>query len=99
MPRLSPQAAAACVPAEVVEDHDVYPAPRMIRMAIDGALVVVAVAAILVWLVLALLHLGDRYKVGHVQGHWMALAQYANHRRCRMGRISAGLVIFRWQFW
>ena len=79
MPRLSPQAAAACVPAEVVEDHDVYPAPRMIRMAIDGALVVVAVAAILVWLVLALLHLGDRYKVGHVQGHWMALAQYANH--------------------
>ena len=29
------------------------------------------------WLLLASFHVGDRYKIGHVQGHWMALAQYA----------------------
>jgi hypothetical protein len=43
-----------------------------------AALVVVGAAGIAGWLVLALVHLGDRFKVGHVQGHWMALAQYAS---------------------
>jgi hypothetical protein len=42
------------------------------------ALVTVGVAGIAGWLVLGLFHIGDRYRVGHVQGHWMALARYAN---------------------
>ena len=42
-----------------------------------AALCIVGAAGIAGWLFLALVHLGDRYKVGHVQGHWMALAQYA----------------------
>jgi hypothetical protein len=41
-------------------------------------LIVVGAAGIAVWLVLGLSHLGDRYKIGHVQGHWMALAKYAH---------------------
>ena len=48
--------------------------PRILQ----AALVFVGAAGIAGWLVLALVHLGDRYKVGHVQGHWMALARYAN---------------------
>ncbi len=48
--------------------------PRILQ----AALVVVGAAGIAGWLVLALVHVGDRYKVGHVQGHWMALARYAN---------------------
>ena len=43
-----------------------------------AVLVAVGAAGIAVWLVLGLSHLGDRYKVGHVQGHWMALARYAH---------------------
>ena len=39
---------------------------------------IVGAAGIAGWLFLALVHIGDRYKVGHVQGIWMALAQYAN---------------------
>jgi hypothetical protein len=30
------------------------------------------------WLVVALIHLSDRYAVGHVQGVWMALTRYAS---------------------
>ena len=45
---------------------------------INAALVAVAVTSMAAWLVLGLSHLGDRYKVGHVQGIWMALAQYAH---------------------
>ena len=48
--------------------------PRILQ----AALVVVGAAGIAGWLFLALVHVGDRYKVGHVQGHWMALARYAN---------------------
>jgi hypothetical protein len=42
------------------------------------ALVVAGASGIVGWLVLSLVHLGDRYNVGHVQGAWMALARYAN---------------------
>jgi hypothetical protein len=42
------------------------------------ALVTIGAAGIAGWLVLGLVHISDRYRVGHVQGHWMALAQYAN---------------------
>jgi hypothetical protein len=42
------------------------------------ALVTIGAAGVAGWLVLAVFHLHDRYRVGHVQGHWMALAQYAN---------------------
>jgi len=45
---------------------------------LQAALVAVGAAGIAAWLLLALVHIGDRYKVGHVQGHWMALARYAN---------------------
>lgn len=45
---------------------------------INAALVAVAVTSTAAWLALGLSHLGDRYKVGHVQGIWMALAQYAH---------------------
>lgn len=45
---------------------------------VKGALVAVALAAILGWLFLAGSHLHDRYEVGHVQGAWMGLEQYAN---------------------
>ena len=45
---------------------------------LELALIAVGGAAVAAWLGLAVFHLGDRYKVGHVQGHWMALAQSAN---------------------
>jgi hypothetical protein len=45
---------------------------------IDGALVSVAVLAIAGWLLLGVAHVDDRYNVLHVQGAWMALAQYTN---------------------
>jgi hypothetical protein len=61
-------------PARVVGD-DRYPGTDAITKA---ALVVVGATGIAAWLVLGLAHLGDRYKIGHVQGHWMALAQYAH---------------------
>ncbi|MDP9331610.1 MAG: hypothetical protein M3P11_13375 [Actinomycetota bacterium] len=51
--------------------------PVLTRL-ITGALVAVALAAILGWLFLAVSHLQDRYEVGHVQGAWMGLEQYAN---------------------
>jgi hypothetical protein len=43
-----------------------------------AALVVVGAVGIAGWMVLALVHVDDRYRIGHVQGHWMALAQYVN---------------------
>ena len=55
------------------DDH--YPGTVAI---IKAALVAVAVTGMAAWLVLGLSHLGDRYKVGHVQGIWMALARYAH---------------------
>ena len=42
------------------------------------ALITVGAAGIAGWLALGLVHVGDRFRMGHVQGHWMALAQYAN---------------------
>jgi hypothetical protein len=45
---------------------------------LKSALVAVTVTSMAAWLVLGLWHLADRYKVGHVQGHWMALARYAH---------------------
>ena len=42
------------------------------------ALCMVGAAGIAGWLFLALVHISDRYKVGHVQGHWMALAKFVN---------------------
>jgi hypothetical protein len=38
----------------------------------------VAAAAALAWLAIALVHLDDRERVGHVQGAWMSLARYLN---------------------
>jgi xanthosine utilization system XapX-like protein len=51
---------------------------RVPAVILKSALVTVGAAGIAAWLGLALVHLGDRYKVGHVAGHWMALARYAN---------------------
>ena len=45
---------------------------------LEMALVAVGAAGIATWFVLALVHLGDRYMVSHVQGIWMALARYAS---------------------
>jgi hypothetical protein len=45
---------------------------------LHAALVVIGVTGVCAWLVLAFFHIGDRYRVGHVQGHWMAMARYAN---------------------
>jgi hypothetical protein len=41
-------------------------------------LIVIAVVATAGWLFLAAVHLDDRYRVGHVQGAWMGLAQSAD---------------------
>ena len=56
-------------------DNDFSPAHAAI---LKVALVFVGTAGIVAWLVLALGHIDDRYRIGHVQGHWMALARYAN---------------------
>jgi hypothetical protein len=56
-------------------DGDGY---RWSAAIIKAALVVVGVTGMAAWLVLGLSHLGDRYRVGHVQGIWMALARYAH---------------------
>jgi hypothetical protein len=48
---------------------------------LKAALVIVGAAGIAAWLALGLFHLGDRYRVGHAQGHWMALARYADEGR------------------
>ncbi len=61
-------------PTRAVDD-DGYPWSAAI---INGALVAVGVTGMLAWFVLGIAHLGDRYRVGHVQGIWMALAQYAH---------------------
>jgi hypothetical protein len=57
--------------------HDGEDFHRAAATILKVALVVVGVTGIAGWLVLALVHLGDRYRVGHVQGHWMALSRYA----------------------
>lgn len=49
------------------------PLPRAARIA----LLIVAVVAILAWLLLALVHLGDRFNVNHVSGAFLALADRA----------------------
>ena len=54
------------------------PGERVGSTFVKVALCIVGAAGIAGWLFLALVHIGDRYKVGHVQGNWMALAQYAN---------------------
>jgi len=59
-------------------DVDVYPG---LARVLSAVLVIVGAAGIAAWLVLGLFHLGDRYRVGHVQGHWMALARYADEGR------------------
>ena len=41
-------------------------------------LIMIGVAGIAGWLALALVHMNDRYMVGHGAGEWMALARYAN---------------------
>jgi len=56
-------------------EREVTRAPAIV---LKGALVMIGAAGIAGWIALALFHIDDRYKVGHVAGHWMALAQYAN---------------------
>jgi hypothetical protein len=56
-------------------DDDSY---RWSAAIIKAALLVVGLTAMVAWFVLGLSHLGDRYRVGHVQGIWMALAGYAH---------------------
>jgi hypothetical protein len=76
---LTPQQLNA--PATHHAGHGHAPDARSDRRAaaiLQLILVGVAVVAIGGWLVLGLAHLGDRYRVGHVQGAWMGLAQYAN---------------------
>jgi hypothetical protein len=48
------------------------------RRWLDLALASVAAVAIAGWLFLGISHVDDRYGVLHVQGAWMALAQYAD---------------------
>ena len=67
--------ATARGPIQERDGEDSYPA---LGTTLKVALVAVGAAGIAGWLVLALVHLGDRYNVGHVQGIWMALARYAN---------------------
>jgi hypothetical protein len=50
---------------------------RMMRRALPAALGGIGALAILSWLVVLVVHLGDRYEVGHVAGAWMALAANA----------------------
>jgi hypothetical protein len=50
-----------------------------VSVILRWALTVAGCVCVAVWLLLALVHIEDRYRVGHVQGHWMALAQYAAH--------------------
>jgi hypothetical protein len=45
---------------------------------LSGALTALAILILLSWLVVAIIHAGDRYGIGWVQGSWMALAKYAN---------------------
>ncbi len=57
------------------DGEESYPALGTI---LKVTLVAVGAAGIAGWLLLALVHVGDRYMVGHPQGIWMALARYAN---------------------
>ena len=53
-------------------------APRLGERLVAWILAVAAAGALLVWAFIALVHVDDRERVGHVQGAWMALARYAN---------------------
>ena len=46
--------------------------------ALDLALALPALFILVGWLIVAIVHLDDRYEVGHGQGVWMALARHAN---------------------
>ena len=50
-----------------------------VRTIVNGALWMVATAAIAGWLALAAVHLRDDYRVTHVQGVWIAAAEAARH--------------------
>jgi hypothetical protein len=51
---------------------------RRVERLLLGLLAVATTGALLAWLAIALVHLDDRERVGHVQGAWMALAGYTN---------------------
>ena len=50
-----------------------------VRLIVNGALWVAATAVIVGWLVLAVIHFRDDYRVTHVQGVWIAAAEAARH--------------------
>jgi hypothetical protein len=52
--------------------------PRGIDRVLSVALAGLSVIALASWLFLAAVHIDDRYRVGHGQGVWMALARYAH---------------------
>src|SRR5919109_4057772 len=49
-------------------------------VAMSAVVLVVAAAAVAGWLTLATRHVGDDYRVGHLQGVWIAAAEAARHR-------------------
>jgi hypothetical protein len=49
-------------------------AQRVLPFALAG----LALITLASWLFLAVVHIDDRYRIGHGQGVWMALARYAN---------------------
>jgi hypothetical protein len=51
---------------------------RRTSSVVSFALVSLASTTLVAWLFLVAIHIGDRYRVGHGQGVWMALARYAN---------------------
>jgi hypothetical protein len=50
-----------------------------VTRGLSAALVVISLAILGAWLLLAAVHVDDRYKLDHVSGARMALAQYYNH--------------------
>ena len=50
-----------------------------VTRSLSAALVLTSLAILGAWLLLAAVHVDDRYKLDHVSGARMALAQYANH--------------------
>jgi len=76
MPHVVDVSAPISTEPSELEPADVF-GPVLNRL-VKGALVAVALVAILGWLFLAASHLRDRYEVGHVQGAWIGLEEYAN---------------------